>query len=178
MSRRATDEGEQGVGGGDHADGVHQTRGGGVLEQRPPALEVINDYLRGPDRVLGLVEMVGLMIVAEDERIYRAEGVVVAAILLIDEMFAENHGLLRTLAAEYGALAIRPHSEVPEDYRSEVSLDEEDAVDVNAEWKRFDHLAQPVGRVVVVSMDNAGEQANHAKQGEEQGEDNPARRGG
>src|SRR5258707_4470998 len=41
-----------------------------------------------------------------------------------------------------------------------------------------DHLAQPVGRVVVVSMDNAGEQANHAKQGEEQGEDNPARRGG
>jgi len=86
------------------------------------------------------VEMVGLMIVAEDERIYRAEGVVVAAILLIDEMFAENHGLLRTLAAEYGALAIRPHSEVPEDYRSEVSLDEEDAVDVNAEWKRFDEF--------------------------------------
>jgi hypothetical protein len=80
---------------------------------------VINDYLRGDDRVLGLVEMGGLMIEAEDERIYRAEGVVVAAILPIDGMFTENHGLLRTLAAEYGALAIRPHSEVPEDYRSE-----------------------------------------------------------
>jgi hypothetical protein len=79
------------------------------------SLPVINGYLRPDCPVLGIVELGGTVIPADQG--YRAQWARVAAILLIDEMFTRSHAELREIAAAYRVPAVVPHSTTPEDYR-------------------------------------------------------------
>ena len=78
-------------------------------------LEVINGYLGHYAPILGVVELGGRVIPADQG--YRAQYARVAAILLIDEALTEPHHLLRELAEAYRVRAVVPHSADPEDYR-------------------------------------------------------------
>jgi hypothetical protein len=81
-------------------------------------LEVANEYLGGEAPVLGIVELGGRTIPATQG--YRSEVGLVAAVLLIDEMFTLEHAVLAKIADRYKVPALVPHSTRPEDYRSEI----------------------------------------------------------
>lgn len=78
-------------------------------------IEVINAYLSDTAPVLGIVEMGGRVIDAEQG--IRAQTARVAMILLIDEMFTLPHTKLREIAAVYRVPAIVPIFIDAEDYR-------------------------------------------------------------
>ncbi len=78
-------------------------------------LDVIDHYLSRGAPILGIVELGGRIIPAEQG--YRAVYARVAAILLIDEALTEPHKLLRELAGAYRVPAVVPHSADPEQYR-------------------------------------------------------------
>lgn len=79
------------------------------------SLRVINGYLCPLSPVLGIVEMGGRVIPADQG--YRAQWARVAAILLVDAMFTRSHAELREIATAYRVPAVVPHSVDPEDYR-------------------------------------------------------------
>lgn len=81
-------------------------------------LEVVNDYLCNEAPVLGIVELGGRTIPATQG--YRAEAGRVAALLLIERIFTEDHAVLARIADRYNVPALVPHSAQPEDYRSEI----------------------------------------------------------
>jgi hypothetical protein len=83
-------------------------------------LDVIASYLTQSAPVLGVVELGGKVIPAEQG--YRAAYARVAAILLIDEALTEPHKMLREIAAVYRVPALVPHSPDPEAYRELVSM--------------------------------------------------------
>lgn len=78
-------------------------------------LNVVGRYLRHDAPVLGVVELGGRVIPAEQG--YRAQYARVAAILVIDPALTLDHGTLRRLASAYRVRALVPHSANPEDYR-------------------------------------------------------------
>ena len=78
-------------------------------------LDVIGHYLRRDAPVLGVVELGGRVIPAEQG--YRAEYARLAAILIIDPALTVDHGTLQKLASAYRVPALVPHSADPEDYR-------------------------------------------------------------
>ena len=78
-------------------------------------LEVVNAYLSEDAPVLGMVELGGRVIDAEQG--IRAQSARVAMILLIDPMFTLPHVKLRQVAAAYRVPAIVPTSVDPEEYR-------------------------------------------------------------
>lgn len=82
-------------------------------------LDVISRYLDRDAPVIGVVELGGRVVAAEHG--YRAALGRVAAILLVDPLLTLDHAALRRLAGAYRVPAIRPHSEIPEDYRTEVT---------------------------------------------------------
>ena len=82
-------------------------------------LGVISDYLRRNAPLIGLVELGGRVIPAEQG--YRARYARVAAILLVDPALTVDHGTLRRVAAAYRVPALVPHSMDPEDYRDKVT---------------------------------------------------------
>lgn len=83
-------------------------------------LDVIGSYLSQDAPVLGVVELGGRVIPAEQG--YRAAHARVAAILLIDEALTEPHEMLRQLASAYRVPALVPHSTDAEDYRERVTV--------------------------------------------------------
>jgi hypothetical protein len=78
-------------------------------------LDVIGGYLSADAPVLGIVELGGRVIPAQQG--YRAQYARVAAILLVDPVLTLPHGTLRKLAVAYRVPALVPHSVDPEDYR-------------------------------------------------------------
>jgi hypothetical protein len=83
-------------------------------------LDVIDGYLSRSAPVLGIVEMGGRVIPAEQG--YRAAYARVAVILLIDEALTEPWPVLREIAVAYRVPAVVPHSADPEQYRDLASM--------------------------------------------------------
>jgi hypothetical protein len=82
-------------------------------------VDVVSHYLRRDAPVLGLVELGGRVISAEQG--YRARYARVAAVLLVDPALTIDHGTLRRLAGAYHVPALVPHSTDPENYRDRVT---------------------------------------------------------
>lgn len=80
------------------------------------SLEVINGYLGTRAPVLGVVELGGRVVPAEQG--YRAQAARIAAILLIDAALTLPHTVLAEVASAYQVPLLRPHSLDPEDFRS------------------------------------------------------------
>lgn len=78
-------------------------------------LLVINDYLSAAAPVLGVVELGGRIIPAEQG--YRAAAARIAVILLPDPALTVARGVLEDLAAAYRIPALEPHSTTAEAYR-------------------------------------------------------------
>jgi hypothetical protein len=78
-------------------------------------LDVINSYLSADAPVLGVVELGGRVIPAQQG--YRAAYARIAAILLIDQRLTLPRQALDGIAAEYQVPALVPHSVRPEEYR-------------------------------------------------------------
>ncbi len=83
-------------------------------------LDVISHYLQRDAPVLGVVELGGRVIPAEQG--YRAAIARVAAIFLLDPALTIDGGTLLRLADAYHVPALVPHSVDAEDYRREIAV--------------------------------------------------------